>query len=227
MREANLTTVVKTLGGAAFCKDSHLRFAHCNEQFVRMTGFSSVNKCIGKGDLDVTAFTMKENFSGVIAADRAILASGEPLVGLVELHEYTNGLRRLVMTNKYPLLNVHDEVVGIFGVCVPYQQPGFNFQLHQLSSIAGLSPFNNKQKKIEIVTEHGLRCLTGRECQCLVELLSGKTAKAIGTVLGISHRTVTSHLNALKLKLNCHYKSDLIKYVLQKTNFLHSIDDAT
>jgi len=53
--------------------------------------------------------------------------------------------------------------------------------------------------------------------------LRGKTAKSIGLVLGINHRTVTSHLDHVKQKLNCSFKSELIDYVLNQTNFLRVI----
>lgn len=57
--------------------------------------------------------------------------------------------------------------------------------------------------------------LTSREIDILKCLLQGCTAKEIGLELEISYRTVESYINALKLKLRCNKKSELIGFCIK------------
>lgn len=52
--------------------------------------------------------------------------------------------------------------------------------------------------------------LTSRETECLFLLVRGKTAKEIGKFLDISSRTVESHIENIKIKLNVSSRSQII-----------------
>lgn len=54
---------------------------------------------------------------------------------------------------------------------------------------------------------------TSRELECLSLLMQGHSAKAIGRELGISFRTAETHLDALKRKLNCNTRFELLSLV--------------
>jgi len=56
--------------------------------------------------------------------------------------------------------------------------------------------------------------LTAREIECLRCLSQGQTIKETAITLGISYRTVESHLHAIKSKTGYHHKYDLIKLFL-------------
>lgn len=64
--------------------------------------------------------------------------------------------------------------------------------------------------------------LTKRETDCIYYLIRGMSAKQIGRELGLSNRTVETHLNNVKIKLNCHTRFELInkfiKDLLPNTN---------
>jgi DNA-binding CsgD family transcriptional regulator len=56
--------------------------------------------------------------------------------------------------------------------------------------------------------------LTPRENECISYLVLGFTAKEVGKVLNLSHRTVEQYINNVKIKLGCTYRSELIrKYI--------------
>jgi len=46
--------------------------------------------------------------------------------------------------------------------------------------------------------------LTQRECECINYLTIGKTAEEVSMILGISKRTVESHIDNIKIKLSCN-----------------------
>lgn len=56
---------------------------------------------------------------------------------------------------------------------------------------------------------------TVRELECVVLLTSGNTAKMSARILGISERTVERHIENLKIKLQVHYKAELISKFLE------------
>ncbi len=56
--------------------------------------------------------------------------------------------------------------------------------------------------------------LTKRELDCANLLIQGKTNLAISESLFISHRTVESHIESLKLKTNCNNRKELISFLI-------------
>lgn len=58
-------------------------------------------------------------------------------------------------------------------------------------------------------------CLTMRQSECLILLLKGMTYKEIAAKLNLSPRTIEHYLEAIKIKLNCERKQDLISRAIQ------------
>ena len=56
--------------------------------------------------------------------------------------------------------------------------------------------------------------LTKREAECAVCAIEGATAKQVAKQLGISFRTVESHLQKIKAKLNCDTKDQLVETLI-------------
>lgn len=52
--------------------------------------------------------------------------------------------------------------------------------------------------------------LSTREVECAYLLSIGKTAKEISVILNIQPRTAEAHIFNVKIKLDCHYKDELI-----------------
>lgn len=222
----SILDVLPHLPGFAFCKDGNLNFLGCNENFAIAVGFDSIKKTIAKNDFDVTAFTMENNFNNVLDADKEVLESGEAIIGIEEVHLYENKELRMVVTNKFPLLNKHSEIIGLFGIYSPVNN---NLKDHQkqlalfqhLTHAPAIN--NNKIINHELQTRHGKCRITAREFDCLKELLKAKTIKEIARSLQITHHTVKAHIDNVKTKLNCHFKSELINYVSKETNFFEII----
>jgi DNA-binding CsgD family transcriptional regulator len=62
--------------------------------------------------------------------------------------------------------------------------------------------------------------LSKREIEVLKLILSGLTANQIAEKIFVSRRTVEAHTNAIKQKLGCDSKSDIISKAIEK-NYLH------
>ncbi len=60
--------------------------------------------------------------------------------------------------------------------------------------------------------------LTERQTDCLYYLVLGMTIKQIGETMGLSARTVEHYLEAVKSKLQCKTRVDLISKALKMRN---------
>ena len=58
--------------------------------------------------------------------------------------------------------------------------------------------------------------LTNKEIECLDLIMHGKTSKMIGKILNISYRTVETHMENIKKKLNIQSKSELIDFIFDQ-----------
>lgn len=99
-----------------------------------------------------------------------------------------------------------------------------HFEKHELAQVN--QQHTRSDYKIEFMKETAIRnfqltgdldgeVLTNRQLNCVIYLLEGKTAKEIGRTLGLSYRTVESHLSNLKARFNCSTKSELINKLIK------------
>ncbi len=85
-----------------------------------------------------------------------------------------------------------------------------------------LSPYNRKkffeETKIErlfLINQDRELYLTNREAECMAYSLKGATAKQIAKMLNISYRTVQSHIQHVKEKLDCPNKAELDNMLIE------------
>lgn len=70
-------------------------------------------------------------------------------------------------------------------------------------------------KKFPLSGELEGNFLSNKQLNCMIYLIEGKTAKEIGKLLHLSHRTIEGHINNLKNRFNCKSKSQLIDKLMQ------------
>jgi len=74
---------------------------------------------------------------------------------------------------------------------------------------------NQEIKRYQLPDEFNKKYLTKMEFICLAYTSQGYTIKEIGKILHRSERTIESHINHLKTKLNCSKKSSLTQIFLK------------
>ncbi len=87
-----------------------------------------------------------------------------------------------------------------------YKAPMFG-RNGKIQGISGTSVFISKESLI---------ALTKQQTACLRLLALGNTHKQIGDKLGLSAKTVEHYLDAVKLKLNCESRSDLVMQAIER-----------
>lgn len=115
LREAQLRLqmIINNLPNAIFWKDRNLSYQGCNLAFAGLAGLESPEQIIGKNDYDMPwGQSEAESYR---AYDRKVMAAGKPELNLIESQVTAEGKRIWVETNKIPLLDTADQVVGILG----------------------------------------------------------------------------------------------------------------
>ena len=111
--ENMLRTVMDAIPARIFWKDTNGVFVGCNERFAQDAGFSSSEEVVGKTDYDFLWASSHANF--YIQSDKKIMAEGKPRYGIVESLHRPDGKTIWIKSNKIPLYDDAENVVGILG----------------------------------------------------------------------------------------------------------------
>ena len=187
--------------------DESSRIQSINEATVATIGFDSVNDGIGKTMFDILP---EENARLLINSDKMVLQTNQTKI-IDDLVIHKDGSKHQFLTVKTPLYNAHHNVIGVFGCSLLLNDQPLAVAIAQISQIGLLQPQqmvfdDNVLAKLKAKKIH----LSQRELQVLSYLFRGKSARETGEILHLSQRTIEFYLNALKSKLNCRKKSDLI-----------------
>ena len=90
-----------------------------NQLFVHHCGFELEGDLIGKNDYDIFPSELAEQY---IKDDQRILESGEPKKNIIELFPNYLGDPIWFMTNKIPLFDRDNKIIGLIGTCQSYEE---------------------------------------------------------------------------------------------------------
>ena len=101
-----------------YIKDVDSRFVRANRVVCDVVGASDPDELVGRTDFD---FFPPAIASQYVAEDERVIASKQSLSNQVWMVPGQNGVPRLYLCNKIPLLDAAETVVGIAGVKRPYE----------------------------------------------------------------------------------------------------------
>ncbi len=108
-----LKNLMDNMTDKIYFKDLQSRFTLVNKAAAVWHGYDSPSAAIGKSDFD----NYKEaDARCMFEAEQRIIATGEPLEGLVEKETWKDGQTAWVSTTKMPLRDSAGSIVGSFGV---------------------------------------------------------------------------------------------------------------
>ena len=108
-----LQLVLDTIPQKVFWKDLDSRYLGCNRMFAEVAGLASPAEIVGKTDYEMP--WKKEESDFFISCDQRIMNSGQAELGIVEPLLTVNGEQTWLETNKAPLYDANNQVIGILG----------------------------------------------------------------------------------------------------------------
>lgn len=109
-----LLDLLKQLPVHVFWKNIDSVYLGCNDTFAKSLGLSSPKEIIGKTDYDLC--TTKEESDSYRVDDKLIIESRKPKLNFEEQQTSSNGEVITLLTNKVPLFDKFNNLVGILGV---------------------------------------------------------------------------------------------------------------
>lgn len=111
--KAMLQLVFDNIPGGVFWKDFNSVFLGCNQHIATLAGLDSPDQIVGKTDYDLPWKPEETEFYR--HCDRRVMDSGIAEIGIVESQLQANGKQTWLETNKIPLFDAQNQVIGIIG----------------------------------------------------------------------------------------------------------------
>jgi two-component system cell cycle sensor histidine kinase/response regulator CckA len=108
-----LRTLLDSSPDQIYFKDQQSRFIKASQAQAKNFGLKSADEMVGKTDFD---FFTDEHARPAYEDEQEIIRTGRPLIGKIEKEFWKDGRESWALTNKMPLRNQADEIVGTFGI---------------------------------------------------------------------------------------------------------------
>ncbi len=116
-QQENLTfdDLISYAPGLFYWKDANSVYQGCNDEFARLAGLASRFDVVGKTDHDLH---WKDRAAEYIETDKQVIKAGKADLGREEVIGTANGHTITALTNKVPLLDNANQVIGVLGITV-------------------------------------------------------------------------------------------------------------
>lgn len=198
----DVKSILQSHRGVCFVKDADFKYYAMSPKLIEYAGYS---KCPEKiCDLKDDEFLWAEYTNEYRDEDRLVLKG-----------EGRDSLQKMTVKGDYSVFIVcrrspiykDETVVGVFGETTIVENLGMSELLNEKNFLKeyGGSPSNYK-------FEFKYKNLTRKQSIVFFHYLRGRTCKAIAKIMNLNYRTVESHIDAIKIRLNASTRSDLFEY---------------
>ncbi|RUR06446.1 PAS domain-containing sensor histidine kinase [Legionella sp. km772] len=108
-----MENVLKFAPGFLYWKDLNSVYLGCNDEFARLAGLNDRRLVKGKTDFDLI---WKDRAASYVAIDQEVMRSGVAQLNHIEIIVITNDKTITAITNKVPLRDQNNQIVGIIGI---------------------------------------------------------------------------------------------------------------
>jgi len=209
---------LKEVPGYIGIKDINGQYKGISRDASLLLGWDSIDEVMNKTDYEIPS-EASEAAELFINVDKKTIHLMQNITAIEIFFRF--GSITAILVCKSPIFNSDKKTVGVLwnGTDIT------NFITNQyqwLDSTDRKFIVDLKAPKQYILTpEASPLPLTERQQACLSLLIRGKTIKEIAFILGISNRTVEDHINAMKYKLGCNNKSQLIEKAIDSGFLFH------
>lgn len=198
----DIDNAFETIPASIYCKDKKGRYLDCNKIFLSVSDSKSNSDVIGNSDFDLI---WSKHASTMYTNDLAIIKTGKPESFVEQANDRSNH-SIFYLSYKAPLRLNSKKIVGVVGFSFPLDKSLLENHF-QNSKNNFLNPHGNNKYN-----------LTKRQIECLHYLARGMTMKQIAKVLSLSPKTIEHHFDAIKNKIGCTSRYELIQIALDIKN---------
>lgn len=173
-------------GVSFFAKNKDFELVFANHSFLERLGFQEEEEIIGKTDFDLFPKSLADNFR---RDDAWVMDHGRPKLKIIELFINTDGLPDWYMTNKLPVFDKENRIIGLMGTTQSYQY-GKEF----------LQPYLQIEPAIEYIQKHFRRKITVQTVAERVHLSARQLDRKFQETLKMSPQ---EFIMKLRLKTAC------------------------
>lgn len=170
-----LKTILDTMPGAVFWKDSNFKFKYGNKVFLDVIGYNSLADIKGKTDYDLS--WSKEQCDHFRSDDLDLLKSKKPKIGIVEMLTKPDGTTIWLETNKALLVNEKGDIEGIIGFIQDITESRSTKQALKHSEARLKSYFNNATDGIIVLNHDFQICEVNMATEKIIGLQSSELLK--------------------------------------------------
>lgn len=139
------------------------------------------------------------------------------MIILQENYQRLDGTDVIFMAFKFPWYNSDNKIIGVFGCSLPLSRTDTSYFSRSLTLLHETGLLNKTETDLLNHTNSSSSIngvvFTQRELNCITLLCRGLTAKQMGKIIGLSHRTVENYIANIKCKLNVSTKVELLERV--------------
>jgi DNA-binding CsgD family transcriptional regulator len=184
------------------------RYLGCSDSMAQMLGFDKGLDVVGCTDFDLCWAKSAKSFR---EHDNEVQLTEKPKIS-IETGQLVNGKATPAISYKLPLRLRSNKIGGIICIAIPLDSDELlSGMVNDIRINTENTTSLNRFSLDSIVRKYAL---TKRQTECLSYLARGMTIKEIAYQLQLSPRTVEHYLDAIKIKLNCHSRSQLIAKIL-------------
>lgn len=215
MHRYGLVDYINQAPGLICIKDKQSIIQACSPQFAHLVGYDSPEETQGMTDFDIRCDAV-HGADKFIAQDKDAFTRGENKS--INIYTYSNGNKVVMYGQKTPLI-FDDEVVGlnITAQDLTHLSNIANKFILLLKSDGNFLSIDEKKAATYIFHDtYPGDLLTKKESMCLFYIVRGKSNKEISQLLNLSCRTIEGKIVAIKNKMQCDSRNQLIENALQK-----------
>jgi len=184
-------------------KDKDSKYTYCNEAYAQFLDIDSPQQIVGKSDHDLfTHHTAEVCRSG----DGYVLEGGALLNNPETVTRDNRTLK--ILTAKSQAKNRNGNLAGVILSFTEIKTVNYK-------ASSDILPYNSKRNVYEFKIGDSTEYFTVREHDVFKNIFLGLSAKQIAQRLSISPRTVESHIERIKHKLQCGYKSNIVEAAIR------------
>lgn len=188
-------------------KNTRSEIIECNSGFLHYTGFKNDNKLLGLTDFDLPW----QEFAPIYRQHELDALAGKVYQAIHPSKDF-QGREILTFNTVQPIKNKNHKIVKLLTYAIEITNPAW---LDLSAALQYSNRHYTKQKTpIQFCPYYQPPELTARQSECLFYLMHGKSSKMIAGLLDISIKTVEYHLDAIRKKLGCHNKAQLIEQAI-------------